>query len=350
MSFTLKISDKVKTRDVKFFNQFQFELKYDSISSGFSLSFFFDPKNQEHKELANPTTFQEVKVYYFDELLLTGTKLNAKFLRDSKTNLCVISGSSKTGVLNHSQIPTDLYPLQSKGLNLRQIATKLLAPFNIEIIVDPSISSKMDKVYKSSTAQENQTVAGYLVEIARGKDIVITHDEFGRLLFTKANTEGIPILNFDSTKKMFPGTSFELNFNGAGMHSDITVMKQASATGGNAGQQKIKNPYASNYYSTAIKTQNSGTDNDTLSAAQRELASELKEIPLTISTDRWIVGGKILRPNNTISIIDPELYLYSKTLFFIESISYTGDNKSTTAVLNCVLPEVYNGKTPKSIF
>jgi prophage tail gpP-like protein len=134
------------------------------------------------------------------------------------------------------------------------------------------------------------------------------------------------------------------------MHSDITVMKQASATGGNAGQQKIKNPYASNYYSTAIKTQNSGTDNDTLSAAQRELSSELKEIPLTISTDRWIVGGKILRPNNTISIIDPELYLYSKTLFFIESISYTGDNKSTTAVLNCVLPEVYNGKTPKSIF
>jgi prophage tail gpP-like protein len=351
MSFKLKISDKTRSRDVTFFNEFQFELKYDSISSGFSLSFYFDPDNSEHKELANPSKFQEVKVYYSDELLMTGTILNLKFVHDSKTNLCVISGSSKTGVLGRSQIPTDLYPLQSKGISLRQIASKLLTRFNIEMIVDPSISDKMDKVYQSSTAQENQTVSGYLVEMARQKDIVITHDEFGRLLFTSANTAGAPLLNFDSSKEMFPGVSFELNFNGAGMHSDITVMKQASTTGGNAGQKSIKNPFVSeSYYSPSTKTQNSGTDNDTILAVQRELASELKDITLTINTDRWIIDKKIIRPNNIISIIDPELYLYRKTSFFIESISYIGNNKETTAVLNCVIPEVYNGKIPTSIF
>jgi hypothetical protein len=71
---------------------------------------------------------------------------------------------------------------------------------------------------------------------------------------------------------------------------------------------------------------------------------------LTISIDRWDLNGKVIRPNNIISILAPHLYIYKKVNWFIESVEYTGNNEKQTAVLNCVLPEVYNNSPVKSIF
>lgn len=351
MSFTLKISDRQTVRNVQFFNEFAFELKYDSIASGFSFSFYFDPFNNDHKLIASVTKYSECEVMYNDEILLTGNILNTRFKHDSKINLCVVSGHSKTGVLSLCQIPPKLYPLQSNGLTLRQIATKLIEPFNLQMVVDASVAEKMDKVYKVSIAEPTETVADYLVKISRLRDIVITHDEKGRLLFTSANLKGQPIVEYDNANGMFTATSFDLDFNGSEMHSEITVMKQPNNDGGNASEKTIANPFvSSDYFSAKVTTQTAGNDNDTLPATKRALASELQNIKLTINTDRWVLDKKIIRPNNTISIIDPYLYLYEKTIFFIESISYQGDNTQTTAILNCVLPEVYNGETPKNIF
>ncbi len=63
-----------------------------------------------------------------------------------------------------------------------------------------------------------------------------------------------------------------------------------------------------------------------------------------------IVGNWIIKPGNIISVLSPENYIYKKTRFFIEGIDFVGDNKSVTATINCVLPEVYNNEIPISIF
>jgi len=351
MSFTLKISDRLTVRNVQFFNEFAFDLKYDSIASGFSFSFYFDPFNEEHKLIASVTKYSECEVIFDGETLLTGNILDARFKHNSVANLCVVSGHSKTGILNLCQIPTKLYPLQSNGLTLRQITSKLIQPFNLKMVVDSSVAEKMDKVYKVSIAEPTQSVADYLVALSRQRDIVITHNEKGQLLFTSANLKGQPIIDYDYRNGMFAGTSFDLDFNGSEMHKEITVMKQPNNDGGNAAEKTIINPFvASDYFSSKVTTQTAGNDNDTLSATKRALAAELQNIKLAVNTDRWILDKKIIRPNNTISIIDPYLYLYEKTIFFIESISYQGNNSQTTAILNCVIPEVYSGETPKNIF
>ncbi|MCK4521529.1 MAG: hypothetical protein KAU20_03065, partial [Nanoarchaeota archaeon] len=167
----------------------------------------------------------------------------------------------------------------------------------------------------------------------------------------KAKTDLPPVLEFDTRDGTIPGTTFSLSFEGQGMHSHITVMKDANDDGGNAGQQTIRNPYViGSVYRPKVMSQGSGDDNDTNDAAKKALADELRGVKLTITTDRWVVDGKILKPNSMISIIAPELYIYRKEKFFIESINYTGDNTKTIATLNCVLPEVYNGEAPVSIF
>ena len=342
----LKIFDRIRNRQVEFFNNFQLNLQYDSVGSTFSFDWFYDEANSEHRQLACVSHFHECTIEHNGELLLTGYILSNNFRSGVKKQLVSFGGYSLPGVLEDCKIPPNI-SLQSDGKTLKQIAETLLAPFKLKLIVDPSVSDKVNSRYDTSTASERQSVKSYLCELANQKNVIVTHNEHGNLLFTSAKTGLTPL--FEVGKGMI-GTGYEMNFNGQAMHSDITVLKQAGIDGGNAGEFTIKNPYCPIVYRPDVIVQNSGNDNDTQDAAKHALANELKNIKLTITTDRWEVDKKIIKPNNLISLVAPELYIFTKTNFFIEKIAFVGDTTKTTAILNCVIPEVYNFQTPKNIF
>lgn len=345
----LYINDRIRNRKVSFFNNFTLNLKYDSIGSAFSFGFYFDPDNIEHKELACIGHFHTCQVYHNNELLLSGIILSEGFSSGPVRQLVSFSGYSLTGVLEDCQIPPSLYPLQSDGLTLRQIASKLIKPFNLSMVVDSAVASKMDAAYEKTTAKETDTIKGYLTELAAQKNILISHNEKGQLLFTEAKARQKSIFHFEENT---PATSMSLSFNGQAMHSHITVIKQASSKGGNAGEVTIRNPYVavSSVYRPKVITQNSGDDIDTTQAAKNALADELKNLSVSINTDRWEINNKIIKPNNIISITNPEIYIYKKSDWFIEEVNLTGDNTKTVATLKCTLPEVYNNQTPKYLF
>jgi prophage tail gpP-like protein len=352
----LKINDRFINRKVDFFNEFSVTLVHDSVASVFGCSFYFDPNNKEHKEFACVSHYHEVQVEHKGELLITGVMTSQNFKRSAVKSMASFGGYSKPGVLEDCEIPTSLYPLQTDGMSLKQITERLINPFKLKLIVDSSVSDRVNKTFKTSNASETQTIKGYLTELATQKNIIITHDEFGNLLFTESKTTQKPIIDFiDGVGNMngtfFPATDIELNFDGQGMHSHITLQKQASEDGGNAGEHTIRNPYViGSYFRPAVKSQSSGDDNDTTLAARQELSKELKGLKLTIKLDRWDINGKIIRPNNIISIYDPEIYIWKKTEFFIESVDFQGNEKSQTCTLHCVLPEVYQNGKVNSIF
>lgn len=348
----LKIDDRFENRKIDLFNKFNLNLVYNAVGSTFSFEAFFDPQNPLHQEIYAPSHFHGCTVEFNDELLLTGIILSQGYKQNKTKNLVGLSGYSRAGVLNDCEIPPSLYPLQFDGLSLIQISERLTARFKINVVVDPSVSERINKPFDVSTASESQNIASYLADLAKQKDIIMSHNEYGDLLFTQAKTDGEPILTFDTTKGTLPGVEFSFSFNGQGMHSHITLQKQQSEDGGNAGESTIRNPYVvgSFAYRPTVKSQSSGDDNDTSLAAKRALSNELKGIKLTIKLDRWVVDGKIVKPNNTIDIIAPELFIFRKETFFIESINYQGDQEKRTATLNCVLPSVYNGKTPVNIY
>ena len=344
----LKINDRFRNRTVDFFNNFSLDLRHDSCASTFQFDYFFDPNNPEHKELSCVAHYHECTIEHNGELLVTGFVTSQGFENTPTKKLASVGGYAKPGVLDDCEIPTSLYPLQSDGLSLKEIAQKLIKPFKIDMVIDDSVADKMNKVFDTSDASDTQSVKSYLTDLATQKNIIISHNEKGQLLFTESKDNMKPLIDFDCTKGSIPGTSFRLQFDGQKMHSHITLQKQSG--GGNAGEHTIKNPYVFTVFRPTVKTQSSGDDNDTELAARRELANELRGLTLTITTDRWEVDGKILKPNNTITIINPEIYLFKKTTFFIESINFVGDNTKTTATLNCVLPEVYTKKYPVYIF
>lgn len=343
----IRINDRIRNRRITYFNNFRVQFRYDSVASGFTFGFYFDPENQEHIDLACIGHYHLATVEHNGQLLLTGYVLSEGFSDSNRKELVTLGGYSLPGVLEDCEIPTSVYPLQSDGLTLREIAQKLIAPFGLKMMVDSSVSSRMNQVYSTSTARPTQKVKSYLTELAAQKNIVLTHDVQGRLVFTQANTRQTPILNFDGG---VPFLSMKLIFNGQPMHSHITVMKQADLDGGNAGQSTVRNPYVPFVFRPTVVVQNSGDDNNTDQAAKNILAAELKNLKLTIETDRWEIDGKVIMPNNLITVINPKIYLFKKTTWFIESVTLTGDQSSYRATLECVLPAVYDGNTPTYIF
>ena len=333
-----------------YFNKFNFSLRYDAIASAFTFEYYFDPLNQEHAELFAVSHYHEAIIEHNGETLLTGFIVSQKFKSNPQKNLAMIGGYSKTGVLEDCEIPPALYPLQSNGLNLEQIANKICAKFRINVVVDKEVSSKMSKAIKSTIAEHTDSIKNYLSKLTIQRKIVITHNEFGDLVFTEAKTNKEPI--FDVIQGTI-GTEMELMFDGQKLHSDITVMKESGSGGGNAGQYTIENPFVpvAYTYRPRVVTQSSGDENTIQEYAKQILATEIKSaITLTITTDRWEINGKIIKPNNTIWVENPEIFIYKKTKWFIEEITFTGDEKKTTAVLKCVLPCSYDNSTPENIF
>lgn len=350
----LFINDRIRNRKVTFFNKFALTLRYDSMASSFAFEGYFDPNNVEQKEIYCVGHFHLVTLKHNGELLLSGYISKQTFDVDNTRKVVKISGYSLPGVLETCNIPPtpENYPLQSDGLTLREIVSKLIKPFGLKYIVHGSVSKLMDEAYEKTTAEPTQSIKDYITSLAAQKGIVISNDENGRIVFTKADTTKKPLLDFDSVKgSTIPFTSMSLDYNGDDMHSHIYVIKQASSKGGNAGEAMIRNPFVINsVYRPKVVIQDSGSDIDTDKVARMALSGELKNLTLGIITDRWAVDGKIIKPNNIISVINPSVYLFKKSFWFIEQVDLVGDQEKTTMTLTCSLPEVYNSATPKYLF
>lgn len=334
---------KINNKKYDFFSSITVNLSYNSFASTFGITAFFDPEDDDHKSLFRPLRYSKVEIEHNNETLLTGRKLNPRFKSSSSPNLATLSGYSLTGVLEDSSIPISVYPLQSDGLSLKEIAEKILKPFDIAVVVDLAVKDRANEVYESSDGKVDGTVKDYLTELATQKSIILSHTSGGALLLTevKANTRPIADLS-DALEKT-------MSVSGQKLHSSITALKEASLDGGNAGEKELDNPIIDSFRPRVI-TQTSGNDNDTELAAIKARASELSAIKLVIKLDSWIVNNRVIKPNQVISVKDPNIFLFKKTNWFIESVSLSGNAESETAVLNCVPPEVYNGKPPVNIF
>jgi prophage tail gpP-like protein len=369
----LIINDRIRNRKVEFFNSINISLRYNAIASPFSLDFYYDPDVQEQKDMACIGHYHICQLLHNGELLLTGYILSEAFTDSQVKHLVSIGGYSLPGVLDNCNVPTNesidtaiqagnlklskntptkpyAYPLQDNGLNLREIAQKYLAAFNLQMVIDPLVSKAMEDTFIETTIKPKDSIKQYLTELCTQKNINLTHDKFGRVVFTKVRTDLKPILSFDVPKGGIPGIKMDLQFNGENMHSQITVVKQADIDDDNAGEATVTNPFVPYVFRPRTIIQNSGENIDSELAAKNALAEELRNLSIVITIDRWDINQKIITPNNIISVTNPEIYLFKKTNLFIEAIDYKGDQKELTAVLHCCLPEAYNGQTPNYIF
>lgn len=338
----LKIGGKTYDR----FNDVSVTLNYDSVASAFSFAAYFNPDNADHRTLFRPCSYRSCQVTHEGETLITGTILSHTFTEQPTATLARLSGYSKSGVLEDCQTPLSSYPLQADGLTLKELAEKLCEPFGLSVVVSDSVKALADEKFTTTTADPKQTIKAYLAELAAQKNIILSHTPNGNLVLTKANVTGTPIAHFDGT---LPNTSVELSVNGQAMHDTISVIGQASTETTNAAEDSITNPFVS-VKRPKVAVQSSGTDNNTPQAARVLLSEELKSIQVKITTDRWDIGGQLIRPNSIVTVTAPNSFLFGRVRLFVQSVTLNGNGESNTASLTCVLPSVFGAVEPVNIF
>lgn len=345
----LVINDRIRNRKITFFESFDVNLKYDAFASTFSFSFMFDPDNIEHKEMTCIGHFHIVKLFHNGQLLLTGIILSTSLTDQPESESVTISGYSLPGVLEDCEIPTTSYPLQVNGMNLEEISSKLIQPFGITQVIDSSVAADMKLAYDDTDVKPGQSIGSFLSQLATQRNIIISHDQYGRLVYTRPSKSRQPIFHFESN---IPQTSMALSFDGQRMHSSIKVFQQKEFDPEIAvTEAEVINPYViKSVFRPHVAVQSSGDAKDTEKTAKNILANELRGLSITINTDRWIIDNKVITPGNLVTAQNPRIYLYKSAKLFMESVRLQGDKSKTTASIGCVLPEVYSGDTPEYLF
>lgn len=381
MPFILKINvrhtEKGTTiRTIRKYNNFVFNRPFNSLASTFEFDYFFDPRDEDSAEIICVSHMHECIIYHTTntsdnyqpiekERVLTGFLLRNKFRDDGKPNFVHMSGYARPGVLNDCDFPPDM-TTESEGLTLRQILTKILDRFGIGLVIDPSASAgsnqkftnedsiddKMDDDENKTAPDKSQNIGSYLTDLAKQRNIVLSHDAYGNVWVTKPNTKGTPVLSLDyveneSEVRKIPGIVTELEFNGQPLHTHITIVQDSDDTEeSNAIESPpIRNPLipVKAIYRPKTYSIKSGSEFSVNDAGQYELGREIREaIPLTISMGTAIINNKLASANETLMIRNPNLFLYNLCRWFIQSVDVRENADETTAVLNCVLPFGYD--------
>lgn len=326
-----------------YFTTLSINLKLDSIASVFSFNVRFNPDNLTHRSLFKPLTYKKVELYNSNNILIfTGVILVHKFISKSTPELLNVSGYSLPGILEDVNIPLSSYPLESLNRSLKDIAFKLLTPFNIDLIIDPSAKTITDVIYKKSVASATESVKGYLSKLTSQRNLVLSHTSKGEVIVYKPDYSK-PVYFFNNTNCLSMG----FDVNGQIMHNEISVIRQPSEENeGVSTADSISNPLIP-IFRPKTKILSSGEDTDVLNAADNERSNELKAISLNIDIDRIeqdVVPGVI------VEVLNPSIFLFKRTKFMVIDVVLTADPKSEKSKIKLVLPETFTGNEPSNIF
>lgn len=327
----------VGNKDYLYFSDWNITLKFNSIAHVFS----FNAKRELTDYILD---YPECKIYDDnDDLLLTGTVFAPVLKTTPKPEFIRYTGYGLAGVLEDSKIPKSLYPLQFDNLSLAQITEKLLGPFNLGYNFLSNVAGDLDKKYTKLTIEPDTSVKQILNNLASQRNIFLTSNEFGEIFFTRY--EPSKFLPSEYFVEGEPGlTDLALNINSQALHSEITVLKEASKDNPDAGEATINNPYI-DVFRPNVKKLTSGDIFDVEQAARNALSAELANIRITFNTTRQVKQGE------TISLQAPSLKIKHATEFFAEQVVIKGTIKRTNSYsVTCVLTDVYTDNDVKNIF
>lgn len=381
---TIKISGKI----CEFFTAGSITLKLDSIASTFEFSSRFSAQNKEHQEMFKPLQYKLVEIFNSqDKLIFTGTILNHRFKSNSGRELVIISGYSKSGILEDVTIPVSAYPLESTNRSLKDIAVKLCGLFGINVVISDqaksiingnnvkrtkisdaeyafiekvekaqgfkaaprpksdfeTIKAKSNSVFGRTSASPTESIKDYLAKLAGQKNIILSHNEKGDVLLFQPDLLQKPKYFFTKGNSI----SMSMDVNGQAMHSEINIVRQPTDNNEGVSTTDVSNNTLIGNYRPTTKILTSGEDAATKDAAKNELASELKNITASVELQGLFDE---LFPGEIVNLHNHYIYNYAYNRWMVDSVTLKFDEKSDTTTLSLVPPESFSGENPRNLF
>jgi len=309
------------------FSDFEVSLKRNTVASTFRFTGF--------SKFFQIVKYQDCEIFFDNDKIITGTILNPAFTYNNKPTLNQISGYSKTGVLEDSNIPTNLYPLQFDGLSLKEIAQKICREFGIRVKILNS-ESQVNLPFEKVSAYPTDSVKGFLSNLANQRGVIVSHDNESRLLLFKVLGKVAPIANFNFDDAI----NVTFTPNAQGFHSSITGLRQAKTNDNNTQQLTVTSPFIKGILRPKVITINDG--DELQETVNKAVCAEAVNFALNIQFE----GLYNIRSGFYITLDGP--ILKKRTKFLVETVTFNGTKSGNTTTLELVLPCVYTGVLPGS--
>lgn len=310
-----------------------------------SLSGPFDHDRIEVRRAFEPLAFPRVTVTVEGELILTGrVKDTAPDGTPEQSSIGVTAYSLANDLAALCPTP-DLYPLEFNGLDLRQIADKLVTPTIGEI---PVFDGPPGPVFGRVRCETDREIHAFLADLALQRGFVLADAPSGAPLFRSAARAGAPVARLRGQ----PVTHVSAQFEADNWFSSITG-RASRKRGRAAARYTERNPlYRSEHLRHTASRLGDTEIADVPAAVHSEIGRMIAAVVRYTVEDlpTWRdPRGELWTPNTTVTLVAPEAMIYRETELLVRSVRLRQTPEAETATLELVLPGSFGGPLPTEL-
>ena len=311
---------------------------------GFSFSSVWNSETKALRDAFRPFVYAPCDVYFSTDLVFKGRILTPAASIQPEAQTLNIQGYPLCGVLVDSTLPPSLYPAEYSGLNLKQIAETVCAPFGISVTVKGDVGAVFDKVEVELTDK----VWDFLAKLAEQRNLFLTNTPDGNLLIYRPETEAVSA-NF--IQGDVPFVSCTPEFDAQKMCSHVTGYTKTTKDAASVkytyeNKLLIKNGIL-RCHAEVVNDATEGTIEQSVKSIAGKMFASCVKYRLTVSGYRD-KNGKLYKENIAVSVKAPGAEIYKETkLLADEVVLKRDDSNGMTAEFSLVLPGSRDGSLPE---
>lgn len=277
------------------------------------------PNEDVYRKLCTPFQYQPVAINYKKDRILTGILMRSEYIDEPDSSVIKVSGYGKPGVLSDVTLPRATYPRTLYGRNLAEIARAYCRPFGVTVVIDDSATDACKEPWPKSAIEPTETVAEYLVRLAKLRGCFITSDERGRLLIQKERLGTEPILDIEDPQV------FHATYDGSKIFSDFYAIREGNRAHSFA--EAKKSIRLSAFRHTTVQSRERGGDGPVTDLAASEIGRCMMQA-VRFELDLPYVTGKdgaLFMPKQLIRVTSPRHGVVQPLFTYIDRVTLTFD-------------------------
>jgi prophage tail gpP-like protein len=331
----------------KFWTTVNINLSLDNLADTFSLSGPFEFDNFNFQDIFRPYKYKDVAIYVAGIKQFQGTMLTPKPSNKGSSSVVTVEGYSGPGIIGDVNVAKVDWPVQMNGLNLQEIAEKLLDPFGIVPIFTVSPGAKFTKDDKVRI-EVDEKIGSFLIKLAKQRGIIISSNADNELEF-HGITSGKAEVSIIGGKPPWIGS--DPVFNGQNMFSEITAIGTNNKKGPGK-SATVQNPLLSEVprirpLSFRASDISQGGLKDAATAKLGRMLAE--SVAVNLSCVGWHrPDGTLWRDNQKIVYQSDRDMLYNEAEYITRNVNFKKVANAATTDIELVFPESYNGEVKTS--
>lgn len=310
-----------------------------------SLSGPFDHERVEVRRAFQPLSFPAVTVSVGDELILTGYVKDVEPNVDAEMSSVGVTAYSRAAEIIAQTPAPDLLPLEFNGLDLRQIASRLITA---TIGLEPVFEGQPGAVFARVRAEPDNQIHSFLVDLALQRAFVLADAPTGAVLFRKEARPGAPVARLEGQPLVRVSPQFSPD------DWFATVTGRAARKAGKAGARYTeRNPlYRATHprhYTMRLGDTESGDVPATAKAAIGRMVASCASYTVEDLPTWRDPAGRLWTPNTTVTVLAPAAMIYRETELLIRAVKLRQTPDGETASLALVLPGCFGGQLPEAL-